>query len=571
MSGNGPLLGPVLGPVLGTPPAAAGVDGVRAGFVGPGGAVANTNGFPVAGGVRPHSLDGGPIRRAGVIGPAPELMRAADPIINGVAATARAGRTFSSPAGRRLGGFDGEPDQTLVIEALVQGHLPAMAAAWVGQYAKELADALTSVALIRVRAEGLSLEVFGREAITQLGESRPRTLADAVWQAMTVTSRWLIQVDEAREAEFIQAPGLSAITVLSGVDEPALIACYRAVKAISGAIRESRSAPALRVAFVGGSIERTLEATQTLDRTSRTFLAVEVPVAATINRITPGAALTLYRGPAPTAGARLADLVSGLACAGVLSTKSPQRSSERFASGEANPGEISRNGRKTLTRGKPAPARSTARANAADDSEAPETPEAPESAETRSINRDAFEDRGLSGQARGGTVSALSPASGHATTDAPASIHLGELIDGLVPVRMRCPYVPEAQFAMDASGRMHVLLSASDTSAAGGVSSAHVASGSSVWGSSDYQTGVGRATEKLLAASAWTLAHAELLQAAGVPVRFEPGSKPVLHVLTEDARAVRALLDTEFRLHLLVRVGSRSAGSAGEWVAKALN
>ena len=64
---------------------------------------------------------------------------------------------------------------------------------------------------------------------------------------------------------------------------------------------------------------------------------------------------------------------------------------------------------------------------------------------------------------------------------------------------------------------------------------------------------IGDAAKKLLTAAAWAHDHAQLLVAA-CPQLTDAEQDPVLHVITENAREARGLLDTGMRVHLVSKV-----------------
>lgn len=107
---------------------------------------------------------------------------------------------------------------------------------------------------------------------------------------------------------------------------------------------------------------------------------------------------------------------------------------------------------------------------------------------------------------------------------------------GLTVLDVACPYAPGVQFAMGGQGSLHLVGSAS-----------------------------AQCVQELLTAAAWSGEHAALL-ARAFPVLSTQSLRagPTLHVLSEDARALRGLLDTAVRVHLVVEVG-------GTRVVRALN
>ena len=135
---------------------------------------------------------------------------------------------------------------------------------------------------------------------------------------------------------------------------------------------------------------------------------------------------------------------------------------------------------------------------------------------------------------------ALSPfphAAGASTPAVPitpgAGSALWSLVGGLRPLAARCPHTPEIELAFDSSGVLHLLARA----------------GGGPGGGED------GAVAQLTAAAAWAGVHLSLLALTAPESKLLTGPvRPVLHLATRQASAVRALLDTELRLHLLAAV-----------------
>ncbi len=102
---------------------------------------------------------------------------------------------------------------------------------------------------------------------------------------------------------------------------------------------------------------------------------------------------------------------------------------------------------------------------------------------------------------------------------------LTTLIGGLTPLNAVCPYAPEVELAWGDHGDLHLVCSPDSLSS-------------------------------LTTASAWARAHAGLLLAAcaGMGGCVKPGNLEITcHVLSENATRVRRLIETDLRVHLVVR------------------
>ncbi|MBX3357195.1 MAG: hypothetical protein KF745_02085 [Phycisphaeraceae bacterium] len=124
------------------------------------------------------------------------------------------------------------------------------------------------------------------------------------------------------------------------------------------------------------------------------------------------------------------------------------------------------------------------------------------------------------------------------TAEIPAS--LARHIPGLTPLPIRCPGAPSIDFAVGESGSLHAL--------------------------GHRTAGAGDVTGSLLSASAWATANASLIAMAVKGVTAESGV--VQHLLTDEPRDVRGLLESDVRVHVLASV--EVDGKTG-WVCRPLN
>jgi hypothetical protein len=378
--------------------------------------------------------------------------------------------------------------ETPSVEALILGHLPVLASAWATQYARQKAVALGGpVALLRLRGGEAMLDLIGGTSLPEL--PAVENLDDAVRAATAQALGWLIRVDETSEPRLADLSGIDAVTLLTGVDEAALVSSYRTIKQLFKPAEDEPVGPSVRLAIMGATPERADEASAKLLRATEAFLNRAVSVTACISRIGGARTVSLHRGPlasdADTALRRLVPLMRSapkpnLAPGAMRSVLPIARTSELDA-----------------------------------------IPVAPAVA--------------------GAPVSRL----GHAGSSRPGGVlaELAGYIHGLTSLRAACPYAPHVELAADPAGELHLLARAS--------------------------AGHHDAVLGLLSASAWAANHKELLgiaaQAQGV--QLADGS-PVLHLMTDDPKAVRRLGDAEMRLHLLARV---EVAGQGAWYCTDLN
>ncbi len=155
--------------------------------------------------------------------------------------------TSKEPAGAK------EPSGATHIEGVIVGHLPVIASAWVTQYARSQADATgEAVALLRVQGEQVWLDVVlpGGAKVSPGIAARPGQSLKAVLQrAAGMWRRWIVRVDQSAEAELLGL-NLSSVALLTGTDEPAVIASYQLIKNL-GTVTEEEQGPALNLVIMG--------------------------------------------------------------------------------------------------------------------------------------------------------------------------------------------------------------------------------------------------------------------------------------------------------------------------------
>jgi len=202
------------------------------------------------------------------------------------------------------------------IEAVLAGHLPVMASAWVSQYARGLAAKVGPVGLvglIRAGRSHLSVEVFGDGAARP--DPAPASAAEAVDRLRPRIAHWLIQADPDTAGALIDRGEVDRLTLLCSADEAALVAGYRTVKDLLGP-RVELAAPlgALHIAIVGRADPEAMAAAERLSRAAERFLGIETTVAVGAARIDAGDSASWFEGAGATPQL-VADLASAIGAA----------------------------------------------------------------------------------------------------------------------------------------------------------------------------------------------------------------------------------------------------------------
>lgn len=392
----------------------------------------------------------------------------------------------------RLAGLDGEDEEPTasatippraIVDAVILGSLPVYASAWILQHARcESLRAGRPVALVRVLSGECAVDVVG--LAPDAAPKRPfATLEDALAFVGAECARVLLRTGETSEHDLASHASVGAITILTGVDDPALVAAYRTIKAIHACEKP------VRVATMGAPSEDARRAYDKIARAAASFLETPVEFAGNVEKIEPAPSVCLHRGVSRSSIATILDAVA----------------TEPMPPGADEPAPVAQSpviAAPLPAQPPPLPALDTPKDNT--------TP--PQPAES---------------------------------TPRPEPVPLASRVKGLAPTPLKAPRCEGVEIAVDAAGRVHLLLAESED--------AHARSG----------------VATLLAAQAWAQTNAALLATAcatilGAPV--DADASPAMHLFTNDPRRVRSLLDADIRLHLLapVEIDGRRAWCVAE-------
>jgi len=190
---------------------------------------------------------------------------------------------------------------SVTIELLIMGHLPVRAAPWPAQYARILAEqSAAAITLIRLGRTTLSVDVFGAPAAAGEAVSFDHPEV-ALQRAMQQSSHLLVQADELDLPLIANDPRVSRVTILTGLNEAAIVAAYRTLKGLSQITQapdsdSSLGDASLQIAFVGASREEAYASMAKLRHAASVFLGRPLHLAGLIEKVGPTGARTLYRG-----------------------------------------------------------------------------------------------------------------------------------------------------------------------------------------------------------------------------------------------------------------------------------
>ena len=179
------------------------------------------------------------------------------------------------------------------VEALIMGHLPMMAGAWAAQYARHaFASERRPVMLLRDAAGSRTLEALPASAAAPIAAAR--SAPDAIDRCGVGCSRVIVRTDEIDEPDLIHASGECEVTLLTGADDAAIVSAYRTLKQLFGAGGDA--ARTLGVAVMGAPEPRARESFARLQRAARTFLGLELTLAAICPTLTTEPSSLVWRG-----------------------------------------------------------------------------------------------------------------------------------------------------------------------------------------------------------------------------------------------------------------------------------
>jgi hypothetical protein len=415
------------------------------------------------------------------------------------------------------------------------GNLPVLSGLWLSQYADREARERGAVCMLRVDSDAVQLELF--VANGRRPSIRPQaTLAEALRSVAPSVSAWLVA---PRTSDAVAVPAdANEIVVLTGADDPAVIAAYTLVKRCVESIEsrgDARSRPRISVTVLGASDDESALVEQRLDKTTRAFLDVDLPVRGGLQRVKP--IESAFRGTFDAHSPLVEDVFAMIRAAEAAASAEVPMSNDSSSRGDRGERFAPRRERlaprSTLIEPGPIPfmrsaaippmPASPARAPAvvapgpvAAAEPAPAPPPAPAPAPVPAARATAV-------------PGALPP---EPLAPARARIIKGELpaqlvpeLAGLEPISLRAPRDNHIELAIDGEGRLHV---------------------------------VGRATEAaaILRVRGWARDHAEILALADNRISR---ADPMIDLVVPDLREARSIDGVTVHVLTLVEVAGRRA------------
>lgn len=182
----------------------------------------------------------------------------------------------------------------VMTELLIVGHLPVRAGLWLVPYADLLARQLGTVALIRLDGQEPTLQLLrAPEAFATAPLRMP--LQQTIMDLSACVDLWMLRGGERLSADDAIDCHPDRITILSSADEAAVVAAYQTIKDLAQAAEHpQRTLPAIGMAMVGCDQSAADAVLDRLNRTTVSFLGVEVKQVALLPRMDAGIKCTRY-------------------------------------------------------------------------------------------------------------------------------------------------------------------------------------------------------------------------------------------------------------------------------------
>ncbi len=473
---------------------------------------------------------------------------------------------------------DTHRNRAALTEILIVGHLPVRAGLWLTPYADALAREMGTTALLRLDSDEASMQLLRAPEHCNIHHSRT-TLQQCIDDLGHVVDLWVLRLPHSDAPADMLCAGVDRITILSSADEAAIVAAYQIVKDLAQAAEKTqRTLPTIGLAVVGAEQRDAAAVVERLNRTTVSFLGVEVRLAMCLPRMDAGVRSSGYatfaNQPCPT----LPTVMTWIEQAKAAAAKRQQHAQPAVAGrlyADRTETEIVDADRILRS---PSPAPPSHAAGSGDRSGSsffagspsfahtsmPHPPHRHAASRRESID-DEQRDRSQSFintpiNTPRPTTGAASPTSNSARpvklapkpsviveAKHPARqvepdnhgqpVPLANYVGDLIALPIRCPGHERVEIAVDRTGRLHVL-------------------------------GREQILRELAVVRTWAHAHRELIAMACSQHQFDPNAPIACHVFTDRPTALADLHNTDLHLHVLAPVVVN--GQTG-WYAAPLN
>lgn len=394
--------------------------------------------------------------------------------------------------------------QRTVVELAIVGHLPVRAGVWLTPYADAIACEQGPTALLRLDSDVASLLLLRPNQDHETDPPECATVPEAIEQLAGQAETWILRPPPNTPLEQVLAAGADRITILSSADEAAVVAAYQLIKdMVEAAGQAGCELPPMGLAVLGSDRHTADRMRQRLNRTTNTFLGIELPMTACISQMQPAVRATdfgRFTNEPPRSMSEYLELIHDAAA----------KHAEPAPSIEAEPGPPV-----DYVPSRPKP-------RAVDPAEIPRS-KAVQPATVKVLPKPTIE------------VEPKQPERALEPDEAGAPIALAQYVESVTPLeQVRCPGHELVELGVDESGRIHVLAREPQL-------------------------------RELRIVETWAKAHRELIALACPDRKFDPAGKVVSHVFTDTPASVADLHASDLHLHVLTPV--MVAGKQGWYAA----
>jgi hypothetical protein len=423
-----------------------------------------------------------------------------------------------------------EPPRATESELLLVGNLPVRAGVWLAPYADAVARTKGPTALLRLDDKSPVLQVLRADetALDRLGASGG--LRETIAALQPVVSTWIVRPPiDAVPRELAEA-GAGRITVLSGADETAVVAAYQMIKELAVAAEQSdRPLPPLGLALLGCDRSMAHEVVERLNRTTRSFLGVDLALSLCLPRMDAGLIASRqcryplepyrsmneilewigYGSPASTEPAAFAPAPASVSTPMPAPAPPPEDTAGRAAPPPADPVPASAPA--------PAPAPAPPPAAAPAPIPAPAGDSAPTEEPWVARRTEPLAPRAAI------DIEPKGPCAPREPDDRGRPVPLASYVPGLETLPIRCPGHELVELAVDGKGRLHLL-------------------------------GPERTLRDMVVVKRWATDHRELIGMASPQRELDVRHAPRLHLFATSPLDVADLHLSDVQLHVLAPV-----------------
>ena len=378
------------------------------------------------------------------------------------------------------------------VELAIVGHLPVRAGVWLTPYADAIACEHGPTALLRLDSDVASLMLLRPPLDHEIDPPETDTVPQAIEQLAPHAETWILRPPPGTPLDQVLAAGADRITILSSADEAAVVAAYQLIKdLVEAAENADCQLPPMGLAVLGSDRHTADRMRQRLNRTTNTFLDIELPMIACISQMQPAIRATdfgRYTNEPPRSMSAYLELIHDAV-----------KDVEPAPSVEAEPGPPIIH---VPSRPKP---------RAVDPADLPRS-KAVQPATIKVPPKPTIE------------VEPKQPERALEPDEDGAPIPLAHYVDALTPLKqVRCPGHELVELGVDKSGRIHVLAREAQL-------------------------------REVRIVETWAKAHRELIAMACPDCEFDPAGKVVSHVFTDEPATVADLHASDLHLHVLTPV-----------------